>query len=283
MKKNAIKDLKQRLVTSAVCLIFLVIVITLAPHPFFKPIFTLLVSMVSSLALIEYFHIAKAKGIRPSTFIAVVATVLYTFSIFLANQYPQLTPLPFVVIGLFLLYLFIDHFSAASNALSSIATTFFGMIYVTVPLALFVPIIYFFKEDPSKGQLWILYLLATTKMTDVGALFSGRFLGKRKLLPKVSPNKTIAGAVGGTLCSIIVSLLFAYFSQIISIEQSIFLGFILSLFAQVGDLAESLLKRDGNIKDSGQNIPGLGGILDIVDSLIFTTPIVYLFLHITMG
>jgi phosphatidate cytidylyltransferase len=119
-------------------------------------------------------------------------------------------------------------------------------------------------------------------MTDVGGLFTGKFLGKRKLLPVVSPNKTVEGAIGGIVASIITSVAFAYFGSLMSILGSIVLGFIISLFAMLGDLSESLLKRDGKIKDSGHNIPGLGGILDMVDSLLFTTPVIYLFLRLMM-
>jgi phosphatidate cytidylyltransferase len=262
--------------------VLLIIIIGFAPYEYFKPFFVGAVSLISSLALIEYFQIAKSKGIIPAVSIAVTATVLYTFAVFLSIEFSALQALPWVVIGLFFAYLFISHFSIADNAVTSIAVTFFGIVYITIPLSMIVSIVYFFKDDPWKGQLWVIYLLAVTKMTDVGGLFTGKFLGKRKLLPIVSPNKTVEGAIGGIIASIITSIAFAYFGSLMSILGSIVLGFIISLFAMLGDLSESLLKRDGKIKDSGHNIPGLGGILDMVDSLLFTTPVIYLFLRLMM-
>lgn len=282
MKKEFMSDLKSRLVTSSICLVLLIILIGLAPFDYFKPIFVAAVSLVSSFALLEYFQIAKSKGILPRVSIAIIATILYTFAVFISIEFSSFQALPWIVIGLFLAYLFVSHFSIAENAVTSIAVTFFGMIYITVPLSMLVSIVYFFKDDPLKGQLWLIYLLAVTKMTDVGGLFIGKFFGKKKLIPTVSPNKTVEGALGGILASILTSVVFAYFSSLVSVFGAIILGLILSIFAMLGDLAESLLKRDGGIKDSGHNIPGLGGILDMVDSLIFTTPVIYLFLRLTM-
>lgn len=283
MKRNVMTDIRQRLIMSAISIVLLIIFIGLAPNDYFKPIFALAVAGVSSLALIEYFQIAKYKGVFPSITISIVGTILYTYAIFFSSQWKSLNALPLIVLGIFLAYLFLSHFSVADNALTSIAVTFFGIFYITVTLSLIIKIVYFFPNDPTMGQLWLIYLLAVTKMTDVGGLFVGRFFGKRKLSVVVSPNKTVEGAVGGVICATLTSVGFAYFGNLnLGIIAAIFLGCILSVFAEMGDLAESLLKRDGGVKDSGNYIPGLGGVLDIVDSLIFTTPVVYLFLRMTM-
>jgi phosphatidate cytidylyltransferase len=282
MQKNTIKDLKPRFITSLICLILLFFLIGFAMQPYFKPVFVLALSVISCLALNEYFFIAKSKGIQYSSIASFSAVILYNFSLFFSTIYPQVTILSYVVLALFLVYLFISNFSRSQNALVSLSVTFFGMVYIVLPLSLFILIIYFFPDEPYKGQLWVLYLLVVTKMTDTGGLFTGKFLGKHKLSPKVSPNKTIEGAIGGILLSVAASIVFAYYSSLISVFCALILGFIVSVFAIFGDLGESLLKRDGGIKDSGRNIPGLGGVLDMVDSLIFTTPVLYLFLRLSM-
>ena len=117
-------------------------------------------------------------------------------------------------------------------------------------------------------------------MTDVGAYFVGKFLGKHKL-SKLSPNKTLEGAVMGLVTAIAVSVLMYYLGRKFAFEnfsftlfRSIWLGALIGVLGQAGDLAESLLKRDAKVKDSNQ-IPGLGGILDMLDSLLFTAPFTY--------
>ncbi|MBU6148593.1 MAG: CDP-archaeol synthase, partial [Verrucomicrobia bacterium] len=119
----------------------------------------------------------------------------------------------------------------------------------------------------------VVYLVAVTKMADVGGYFMGRLFGRIKLAPNISPSKTIVGAVFGLISSMLMSLLLSCYINIQFFEAMI-LGLILGVAAELGDLAESVLKRDAQVKDSNQ-IPGLGGILDLIDSLLFTTPILF--------
>lgn len=271
-------DLKQRLGMSAVCILFLIIFVGFAPYPYFRPFFTLSVAVVVALALWEFYRIAKIKGVLLKPKPALSFAVLYVFAVYLSTEFSGLHFLPAVVLSLFLTYLFLDHFGSPENALISIGVTFFGFLFIAVTLSCLILITYFF-EDATLGRLWLIYLLAVTKMTDVGGLFIGRFFGKRKLLVTVSPNKTVEGAIGGVLLATLTSVLFATFTRLgISALYAVFLGIILSVFGQIGDLAESLLKRDGGIKDSNPHFPGLGGVFDLIDSLIFTTPVLYLFL-----
>jgi phosphatidate cytidylyltransferase len=152
-----------------------------------------------------------------------------------------------------------------------------------------IRIAYFFSENSvNDGRWWLLYLLVVTKMTDTGGFFVGKKFGKEKLAPYISPKKTIEGALGGFLAGILSSVAIMFLASIfdpgafgLTFAQSIWLGAGISLCAQIGDLSESLLKRDGGIKDSNQ-MPGLGGMLDIMDSLVFSTPLVYIFLKVYM-
>ena len=136
---------------------------------------------------------------------------------------------------------------------------------------------------PPGGAL-LIFPLVVTWASDIGGYFVGRAIGGRKLIPSVSPGKTVAGAVGGLVASMIVAWLYAR-SVLVPVASLGFspwgaLGFgaAISVAAQVGDLFESLLKREGGVKDSSRIIPGHGGILDRVDSLIFVLPVAYLLL-----
>ena len=131
------------------------------------------------------------------------------------------------------------------------------------------------------GRMMILYLVAVVKMSDVGAFFTGRSLGRHKLFPRLSPKKTIEGLAGGIVSSVVVSLLFFWLTggALGSIQfgliDAIALGIILPIVGVFGDLFESLLKRAAGMKDSGTLIPGMGGVLDVLDSLLFGAPVLY--------
>jgi len=164
---------------------------------------------------------------------------------------------------------------------------FFGVCYVAVPLSFMLGILFPVPHHGAmqEGRWWLVYLILVTKVTDVGAYFVGRLWGKRKMTPVLSPLKTVEGAAAGFLCAILLSLGMAYignrFSQgsfDLKISESVWLGMLLGIFSQIGDLAESLLKRDALVKDSN-TLPGLGGVLDMVDSLLLTAPIVYFFIR----
>lgn len=128
------------------------------------------------------------------------------------------------------------------------------------------------------GMAWFLFLLVVVFSGDVFAyLFGGRF-GKHKIIPHLSPKKSIEGAFGGLLGSLFIGLIFNYFYLSQSISEIVLLTFLMSIFAQSGDFFESLLKRNANVKDSGRILPGHGGILDRIDGVLFAAPILWLWL-----
>ena len=134
---------------------------------------------------------------------------------------------------------------------------------------------FFFETRVDGGLVYILYSLFMVWATDSGAYFIGKALGKRKLWPEISPNKTVEGFLGGVVCAVIIALLFVLFTDI---KGSIIgITVVLSVFGQIGDLVQSAFKRHFNVKDSGKILPGHGGILDRFDSLIFVWPILNLF------
>lgn len=136
---------------------------------------------------------------------------------------------------------------------------------------------YFLIEVREISLAYVFFALIVIWVTDSGAYFIGKALGKNKLWPEISPNKTVEGSVGGVICAIVVAVIFQF---TVGFEHSLFITIliasILSVVGQIGDLAESALKRHYQVKDSGSLLPGHGGILDRFDSLLFVLPLLHI-------
>ena len=170
------------------------------------------------------------------------------------------------------------------NPVISVALTLLGFFYVPY-LFNYVSLIAFWPGSLNESRYVLLYLLAVTKFSDIGAYAVGMKFGKHKMIPRVSPGKTWEGFSGGILASLAVSVaLIHVFSARMpgfALKDALVLGVLLPLASVVGDLAESVVKRDAQIKDSGKAIPGIGGMLDLIDSILFTAPVLYFYLYFT--
>lgn len=272
--------LQQRLTLSGIVSLIVLVIIFLSQVPAFKPIFVLAIAGTIAVAMWELNNIARAKGLEPAEKIGITLGVLYAFATALSTQYAWARLLPELTLLFSLLSIFLYYFAKGVSPFMNLSATVFSIAYLAVPLSCMILIAYFGKQD---GRWWLLYLVTVTKMTDTGGFFIGKQFGKQKLAPYISPKKTWEGALGGLACAIITAFVIKMIAVLfngdfsISLWQSLWLGASIGIVAQCGDLAESLLKRDGGIKDSNQ-IPGLGGMLDVVDSLVFTAPLVYIFL-----
>jgi phosphatidate cytidylyltransferase len=183
---------------------------------------------------------------------------------------------------LFVLGLCVRQLSAKSNVtgIVAIATTLFGLMYVPWLLNFIQKINFFSGVD---GKFYVFYFMLVTKFSDTGAYAVGSLIGKHKMIPRISPGKTWEGFGGAIFLSTTASLVFVYFlgnhMAGMNCVHAIILGVVLSSTAVVGDLIESLFKREAGMKDSGKLFPGIGGILDLLDSLLFNAPIMYLYLR----
>jgi phosphatidate cytidylyltransferase len=183
---------------------------------------------------------------------------------------------------LFVLGLCLRQFFSKTNTAGvlAISVTLFGLMYIPWLLN-FIQKINFFPG--VQGHYFLLYFLLVTKSSDTGAYCVGSLFGRHKMIPRISPGKTWEGFVGALLGSILASVLFVHFlgGHMVGMTptNTIVLGLVLGLCAVVGDLIESLFKRQAGVKDSGNYFPGIGGILDLLDSLLFNAPIMYLFLR----
>jgi phosphatidate cytidylyltransferase len=185
---------------------------------------------------------------------------------------------------LFVLGLCFRQFLSKSNTkgILAIATTLLGLMYVPWLLN-FIQKIYLFPGLGADGKFYVLYFIVVTKFSDSGAYAVGSLIGRHKMIPRISPGKTWEGFGGAIVVSTGASLVFAHFAgdRLVGMNwmHAVVLGVILSVSAVVGDLIESIFKREAGVKDSGKFFPGIGGILDLLDSLLFNAPIMYLYLR----
>lgn len=185
---------------------------------------------------------------------------------------------------LFVLGLCLRQFVSRSNTtgILAISTTLFGLMYVPWLLN-FIQKINYFPTLYGNGTFYLLYFIVVTKFSDCGAYLVGSLLGKHKMIPRISPGKTWEGFAGAVIVSTAASLVFAHLAgaRLVGMNwlHATILGVLLSTAAVVGDLIESLFKREAGVKDSGKFFPGIGGILDLLDSLLFNAPLMYLYLR----
>jgi phosphatidate cytidylyltransferase len=183
---------------------------------------------------------------------------------------------------LFVLGLCLRQFFSRTNTagILAISTTLFGLMYVPWLLNFIQKINFFPGVD---GHYYLLYFVVITKFSDTGAYLVGSLIGRHKMIPRISPGKTWEGFGGALVVSILASMGFVYYlgdrMHGMNWTHAVVLGFLLGLAAVVGDLIESIFKREAGIKDSGRFFPGIGGILDLLDSLLFNAPIMYLYLR----
>jgi phosphatidate cytidylyltransferase len=187
------------------------------------------------------------------------------------------------------------HKASSNDAIRAMGGTLLGVIYVPFLFGFLARLVFEWRTPGEfamgdTGRSLALYFLCVVKFQDVGAYFTGRSLGRHKLSPRLSPKKTWEGVIGGVVTSLVVSVIF-YFStkgrwgsQIsFRLVDAIVLGVVLPVVGVVGDLFESLIKRASDAKDSGDIIPGMGGFLDILDSLLFAAPVMYLYIKLVIG
>ena len=179
---------------------------------------------------------------------------------------------------------FFTHSSRDIPPLETMAYTVFGLFYVPWLFNCITKIIYVAPrvEGALVGQYYVLYLIAVSKFSDMGAYLVGSLIGRHKMVPHISPAKTWEGFGGALAFSLLASYglraLMPVKLGLLDQIDCLVMGLTLSVVAVIGDLAESILKRSTGVKDSGRLLPGIGGVLDLIDSLLFTAPVLYFYL-----
>ena len=276
-----------------------------------------LLSIASGIAAWEYFRLAQAAGHTPFAPAGIALATLLPLSVharylglpgsaldgrdvFGPMLAPVLDPIARALItiltlsmsgaAMILLALIgasIVRRGVAGKPLGAVATTITGVLYTGGMLSFAYALRYHpYAVGVSAGAAVLLFPLMITWITDTGAFFIGRAFGKRRLMPSVSPGKSLEGAIGGLLFAMLASWLYERFVMIPVARVAFYPGAVLlfgalvSVAGQVGDLAESLIKREAGVKDSSRIIPGHGGVLDRVDSLLFTIPVAFWLLSV---
>ena len=274
--------LKKRVITTLV-----IIPLPVAAIWFGEPWFTALMAVVAVLGVMEFYRLAVASRASPLVHIGVVLTLLFIISrnpdllSFLAPRFDPGLLIPLLLmlaIALPMLWLLIR--PRTGTAFVNWAWTLGGILYVGWLLSHLVSL-----RGMTGGMNWVFLVILANAASDTTAFFIGRSFGRHRLAPRISPNKTWEGALAGVVGAMVFSLLFTaprlfaatnplYVEGFIC-WQALSLGLLVSVFGQLGDLAESLLKRHAGVKDSGRLLPGHGGILDRMDSIIFAGIVVY--------
>ncbi|HOP46143.1 MAG TPA: phosphatidate cytidylyltransferase [Desulfobacteraceae bacterium] len=258
-----------RLLTGIIAIPALIYLI--GPGP--RPAFYSLLYIVTIIGLIEFYRMT-VPGLPKFVRVAIYLLMLLLY----VAVYLRLVLIAPVII-LFcafvtMTFFVMTHSSSGQEKTAEISTAVLGPIYIAVPLVMMIMI-----DFMPNGNIWIFFILVIIFANDTGGFYFGKLFGRHKLHEAVSPNKTWEGAIGGAVSSIITGFLFVYLMDFQKPDIKILLlVLVISVSGQIGDLAESMLKRNGGIKDSGYVLPGHGGILDRIDGLLFSIPILYLYL-----
>src|SRR5260370_10861385 len=267
------------------------------------PVLAVVAAAVALITIQEFLKLTESYGIQPMR----LPTYIFVGLLFLllaasaSGETPQLSTLKFVVgmgfacaIAPFIFLTITMRRAQMSTAYPAAAASAFAFAYIALPMAMLVQL-----RQQIAGAFWLLYLLLVVWAGDIFAYFVGRSVGRHLMAPRISPKKTWEGAAASLAASLVVgTLLFTYALQISSFLLSggliqrrdglfglekpelwpiILLTVVLNIAAQLGDLVESLIKRGAGVKDSGNILPGHGGMLDRIDALLFAAPVLWFY------
>ncbi len=257
-------QLRQRLLSAAVFIPILVVIIWFGP----LWLLSLLIAAVALLGAIEFYRLATHGGWQPSVVLGVAFTLFFIADAYFAEPRATEILIP-TAVALPLLWLLLR--SRGEKTLANWLWTVGGIFYIGWMLGHFIPL-----RELEQGRDWVILALFATFAADSGAYLIGRAWGRHSVVPKISPGKTWEGTFAGLIAGIAAAVaLNAILGLPISYWQVSLLGFLIAAVAFVGDLVESMLKRKAGVKDAGRLIPGHGGILDRLDSVVFTVVLVY--------
>lgn len=256
--RHGASELAQRLAVAAVGA-----PIALAAVWFGGPLFALVVAAVTAITLAEFADMLREMGRRPLVPAGVTATLLLLVGAYRDGEAGWATAAGLAVILLGCIQLLAR--PAAPGHLEDLAGTALGVLAIAWPAVMAIRL----RQGPD-GLSWVLLALLGAWASDTGAYLVGRACGRHLLLPHVSPNKTIEGAIGGLCSAVLTAIAVSWISGVLPIIAAAPLGLLIGMATQTGDLFESLLKRQAGVKESGRLLPGHGGLFDRIDGLLWS-------------
>ena len=265
----------------------------------FKPYSLLgLTIIVALLAVHEFYGLLKAKGFVPQVTLGMILTActVLTFAHFRLPVKPTTELLPFVLMIGVIAVLIAELVKGYPNPSVQVSVTLAGALYVGMGLGGLYGVHEYFYIRAAENSLlidpklitiqagyFLVAMLASIWMCDSAAYFVGRSIGRHKIAERVSPNKTWEGGIAGLVAAVAAWIIArAYIGGLeeVSLSSAITMGLLVGTMGQVGDFAKSMFKRDAGVKDSSTLIPGHGGVLDRIDSLLFVAPLTNMYLHL---
>ncbi len=268
------KQLIARLLTAAVGVPVVVVCSLVGGYPFL-----LAINLVIGMGLFEFYRMLESKGIRPYKTVGVAAGLTVAWYVYFQGGFYSSLFITLVLFVIMVLELFRRD---GEFAVYHISSTLFGVFYVGWLGSHIILLRQLGESVPGNdmGGFFVIFAFSLAWFADTGAYFLGHAFGRRKLLPRVSPNKSVEGALGGVAFGALAAILAkATVLPFLSYGDVVALGLVSPVIATLGDLVESLLKRDAKIKDTSHALPGHGGMLDRFDSVLFVAPFVYYYMR----
>lgn len=238
--------------------------------------FNIMITIFIIMGLYEFFTMLEKKGINIYKYFGIGMGSIIPISVMYRFELTKKWELLFIVLTLLSLILMQFKRRQNSGVIVDISTTLFGILYVSWLFSFLIKIRYL-----SAGTGLFIAVLLITKLGDIGSYLIGSRFGKTPLIPRISPNKSVEGALAGLIFSVLGAIVSRPFLNL-SYAHLVFIGIFIGILGQLGDLSESLMKRDCQVKDSGSILPGMGGVLDEIDSLLFTSPVFYFYMNIIL-
>ena len=270
----ALGNTATRIIVSVIAIPLILLACIYGEIPFL--IFVLGIALIS---FWEFTHLVKNKNAKINFNIGILVV-----AVIVLNSYFKFIDFQIIVIVFSVLLLLLELFRNNGSAILNVGVTFLGVLYLGLFSSTIILIREYFSHSeilyPEGGYL-IISILASIWICDSAAFFLGTAFGKHKLFPRVSPNKSWEGAIAGFVFAIITMIAAkATLIDLLTLYDAVIIGVLVGIIGQMGDLVESLVKRDAGVKDSSAIIPGHGGIFDRFDSLLLTAPVVYLYLSL---
>ena len=250
-----------------------------------------LLAVISTMALLEFYHLLDLTGIPCFRIMGSISGILIITCTWVSSFLNGVAEWELFLIAALVIAVLTRQFPQKHNVqpMATIACSMLGVLYVPFLFNYFTKLSFSWESSglmsplSVTGRALVFYLIAVVKLADIGAFVVGSQWGRNKLIPRISPEKTWEGCIGGIGFGLIMSLLFFFLVRgqlgcvTMNVCDAVILGLLLPFMGIVGDLVESMLKRSVGVKDSSSIIPGFGGVLDVLDSLLFAVPVFYIY------